>query len=110
MGEPHAPWEREVTVDRCQGTLLMHSDGTLAACSEELEGRRCAGNGLAHAAIVACEDVLGTGGCELCSVDGWSERDWGHVVHLGRHRQIRARCGAHLSDSSRAPAAASRHS
>ncbi len=97
-------------MDRCGGTLLTHADGTLAACSEELEGRRCAGNQLEHAGgALPCEAVLGAGGCELCSMEQWSPREWTHAVHVGRQRRARLRCTAHTAAVHFAPVGAGVH-
>lgn len=94
-------------MDRCGGTLLTHADGTLAACTEELEGRSCAGNALAHAGgSVPCEAVLGVGGCELCAVEQWSPRQWTHAVHVGRQRRSRLRCTTHTGAARFAPVGA----
>lgn len=94
-------------MDRCGGTLLTHADGTLAACTEELEGRTCVGNQLQHAGgTVSCEAVLGAGGCELCSMEQWSEQQWAHAVRVGRQRRSRRGCIAHTDAARYAPVGA----
>jgi hypothetical protein len=53
-------------VVECRGVLVVHLDGSMAACTEELLGRPCAGE--AHRDRTTCEAVLGSGGCEHCEV------------------------------------------
>lgn len=53
----------------CPGTLVVHVDGTAAACSEELDGRCCSGADVAHRQRVSCRDLLGLGGCDTCGTD-----------------------------------------
>ena len=80
----------------CDGTLVMHSDGTMAVCSEELAGRCCAGPTADHQGGWAdCTTWLGPGGCELCAVDDWDGDTWRHVVHVGRLATMGRRCRAH---------------
>lgn len=50
----------------CGGMLIAHLDGAVAACTEELLGRRCTGS--PHLEETTCETVLGPGGCEHCDV------------------------------------------
>ena len=80
----------------CDGTLLVHHDGTAAACSEELEGRCCPGPAAVHGGGSAtCDEVLGGGGCELCAADSWGEREWRHATHLGQCRRTARQCSVH---------------
>ena len=72
-----------IPIGGCYGTLVLHRDGTAAACSEELDGRPCAGNDRPHAGIISCRDLLGFGGCEHCVVDHWDGRAWQHAAHVG---------------------------
>lgn len=91
----------------CDGTLVIHADGTAAACSEELAGRCCAGEEAVHLGGNArCEVVLGPGGCEWCDVDPWNDHQWRHVVHVGGGVRAQRRCrvpvaGAGRPDASR---------
>jgi hypothetical protein len=50
----------------CGGTRIVHLDGAVAACTQELLGRPCHGG--THQAVATCEAVLGPGGCEHCEV------------------------------------------
>lgn len=84
-------------MERCSGMLLVHVDGSLAACTEELEGRTCAGPEASHRdSSVSCHDVLGLGGCELCSPEHWGDRDWHHTARIGHMVQHRHRCRTHI--------------
>ena len=76
----------------CGGTMVRHGDGTSAACSEELEGRCCAGSDAPHLGDETCEDVLGPGGCEYCLPDAWDDRDWRHAVRIGGFARTQRRC------------------
>ncbi len=39
----------------CEGCLVLHRDGKIAYCSEEVDGGSCAGYGLPHlAGIMSC--------------------------------------------------------
>ncbi len=83
-------------MDQCGGALLVHLDSTMAACTEELEGRCCAGPDAAHrGGIVSCQDVLGLGGCETCAFEQFTEGNWRHVAHVGTMVRARSRCRAH---------------
>ena len=82
-------------MDSCGGTLLVHFDGEPAACTEELEGRCCAGPGLPHARQLACEAHLGPGACEVCAVEAWTPRMWRHAVHVGTLARSARLCRAH---------------
>ena len=80
----------------CVGLLLIHRDGQPAACTEELEGRCCPDPRAIHVGGVAgCEQVLGSGGCEQCSLEVWEEGDWRHAVHVGKLARTNRRCMAH---------------
>ena len=40
---------------KCNGCLVVHRDGTIAYCSEELDARPCAGHEAPHSAgVLAC--------------------------------------------------------
>ncbi len=79
---------------QCAGTIVRHRDGTVAACTEELEGRCCPGPGLAHAGgVVPCEAVLGRGGCETCELESWGADEWRHAAHVGA--LVARRCRRH---------------
>lgn len=76
----------------CPGALVVHNDGTLAACSEELDGRCCVGADRPHLGAISCRDLLGLGGCEECAGDGggpWADGTdvddpaWRHAVRIG---------------------------
>ena len=83
-------------MEQCGGALLVHSDSSAAACTEELEGRCCPGPQALHlGGQVSCQDVLGVGGCESCTGGTWPEWDWRHVVHVGHVAQRPRRCVAH---------------
>jgi hypothetical protein len=91
-------------MEQCGGALLVHLDASTAACTEELEGRCCAGAHAAHrGGTVSCQDVLGPGGCETCALDSFTERQWRHVAHVGVMARSTRRCLAHVR-SRRAPA------
>jgi hypothetical protein len=79
----------------CGGTLLVHSDGEPAACTEELEGRCCAGTDAPHLDEVTCESVLGPGGCEVCALEAWTPRLWRHAVRVGTMARSARPCRAH---------------
>ncbi|HZU79690.1 MAG TPA: hypothetical protein VE991_07215 [Acidimicrobiales bacterium] len=81
---------------QCRGTLLIHADGTTAACSEELEGRCCPGELATHAATARCEDFLGRGGCEICVLESFTARDWKHATHVATYARTSHRCAAHV--------------
>jgi hypothetical protein len=86
----------EAVAVQCEGTLILHSDGSAAACSEELQGRPCTGPHAAHQGGTArCEEFLGAGGCEQCALDSWDERAWRHATHLGGFARTQRRCGLH---------------
>ena len=85
---------------RCGGALIVHSDGTTAACTEELEGRPCPGTGFTHLRpTVSCADVLGEGACESCVLEAWTDLDWRHAAHIGSLKRHRARCASHTRRS-----------
>jgi hypothetical protein len=84
-------------MDSCGGTLLVHIDGEPAACTEELEGRCCAGVDAPHAGELACEALLGPGACELCAMTAWTPRLWRHAVHVGTMAAGARRCRAHTA-------------
>ena len=92
-------------MDFCGGTLLVHVDGEPAACTEELEGRCCAGPGTPHAREVPCEDLLGPGGCEVCALETWTPDLWRHAVHVGTMARAARLCRAHTRPRRRAPVA-----
>jgi hypothetical protein len=51
----------------CPGQLVVHRDGTVAYCSEENAGRRCAGEDHPHrGGFFACRVVDGDS-CAYCS-------------------------------------------
>ena len=81
---------------RCAGALLVHMDATPAACTEELEGRQCAGLHAEHeGGHVLCQEVLGAGACETCALDAWGVKEWHHAAHLGRAARRAMGCAAH---------------
>lgn len=83
-------------MEHCSGRLLMHCDGSPAACTEELDGRMCPGVEALHAGSpVTCEAILGPGGCETCGLEQWSERQWRHAVHVGLMSQTTTFCTMH---------------
>jgi len=85
-------------VGECSGTLMIHSDGSVAACTEELEGLPCAGTDTPHSGgLVTCDDMLGAGGCEQCALDAWSDREWRHAAHLAAFRRGMRRCPVHVN-------------
>jgi len=87
----------------CAGALWLHVDGTVAACSEEVAGRPCAGVGALHlGGTCSCADALGPGACELCAPDAFSERDWRHVAHVARFARTHRRCRAQRATYRRA--------
>ena len=94
-------------MDLCDGTWVVHQDGTSAACSEEISGRPCAGSGAAHRGGTAtCETLLGPGACEWCALGSWESRDWRHAAHVGRMARAQRRCrvahiGVQAMDSGR---------
>jgi len=51
----------------CDGCLVIHRDGEIAYCSEELEGKRCAGYDEPHlAGVMACRITLRVVRCAHC--------------------------------------------
>jgi hypothetical protein len=62
---PYAP-----AVGTCPGSLVLHQDGTVAACSEDDESEGCAGRELRHEGDpMACIDWYG-GTCNYCGIVG----------------------------------------
>jgi hypothetical protein len=56
-----------VTVAICNGCLVLHRDGQIAYCSEELEGNTCAGYGEPHlAGVMACRVTTRGARCRHC--------------------------------------------
>ena len=101
--------------ETCGGTLLVHGDGTAAACTEELEGRCCGGADAAHdGGAVLCEEVLGPGGCEVCALEAWTAGDWRHAARVGviarRARRCRRRQAGAAAPSASSRSTASRYS
>ena len=83
----------------CAGTVVVHADGTPAACTCELEGLACAGLESEHlGGITTCVDLLGADGCEQCSrvTAPAAEDPWRHAVRMGRMATARRRCRAHI--------------
>lgn len=92
---------------QCGGTLVVHLDSTVAACTEEFEGRCCAGSHADHAGGAAsCQAVLGPGACETCAAQEWTAPQWRHAVHVGAMVRARRRCTVHAG-ARRAPVRAS---
>lgn len=85
----------------CAGTLVVHLDGTAAACSEELDGRCCAGADHHHLGVISCRDLLGLGGCEECTAAAGSDArsgddpEWRHALRVGVVATRRPRCRRH---------------
>jgi hypothetical protein len=51
----------------CDGCLVLHRDGEIAYCSEELDGRSCAGYDLPHlAGLMACRITPRGSRCRHC--------------------------------------------
>lgn len=51
----------------CFGCLVVHRDGSVAFCTEELEGRPCAGYGVRHeGGTMACRVVPRLVRCRYC--------------------------------------------
>lgn len=88
-------------VGTCPGVLVVHVDGTAAACSEELDGRCCAGGDHPHVGTITCRDLLGSGGCEVCAPVGeeadWDDPAWRHAMRVGVIAAGRDRCRQHLA-------------
>lgn len=83
-------------MEECGGALLVHVDSSPAACTEELEGRCCAGTDAAHrGGTILCQDVLGPGGCETCALESWAEPQWRHAAHVGLIARASRRCATH---------------
>lgn len=53
---------------RCCGQLVVHDDGSVVGCTEEVCGRRCAGSylPLRHAGSVGCRAFVPSGRCRHC--------------------------------------------
>lgn len=91
-----------VPAGACPGVLVVHDDGSPAACSEELDGRCCAGPAHQHLGSLSCRELLGMGGCEACAMEaeaGWDDPAWRHAVHRGVLVARRARRCRHRSSS-----------
>jgi hypothetical protein len=53
----------------CPGQVVVHRDGTVAYCTEDAAGRRCAGEDRPHrGGFFACRVVDGEN-CAYCTVD-----------------------------------------
>ena len=65
-----------MTTQMCNGCLVLHRDGMIAFCSEELDGRRCEGYGHPHLA-----------GTMSCRVAPWAVRCL-HCEHAMQYRLI----------------------
>ncbi len=51
----------------CEGCLVLHRDGVVAFCSEELDGRTCAGYGHRHlAGLMSCRVEPRVVRCRRC--------------------------------------------
>ena len=51
----------------CDGCLVLHRDGEIAYCSEELDGRPCAGYDMPHlAGVMACRVTPRGSRCQHC--------------------------------------------
>ncbi len=51
----------------CNGCLVLHRDGEIAYCSEELDGNECAGYELPHlAGVMACRVTPRGSRCRHC--------------------------------------------
>ncbi len=51
----------------CNGCLILHRDGEIAYCSEELDGKDCAGYGEPHlAGVMACRVTSRGSRCRHC--------------------------------------------
>lgn len=80
----------------CEGTLLVHLDGTPAACTEELMGRCCPGPTAWHGGGTAqCRAMLGPGGCETCEMESWTDDQWRHAAHVARLARRPRHCRVH---------------
>lgn len=90
-----------VPVGGCPGTMVVHLDGSPAACSEELDGRGCPGGDRPHLGAISCDELLGFGGCEACAPsiadDGWDDLAWRHAVRVGVLATRRHQCRHHRS-------------
>ncbi|MHB8437656.1 MAG: hypothetical protein ACYDD4_00625 [Acidimicrobiales bacterium] len=82
-------------MEQCIGTLLLHLDGSVAACSEEIDGRCCPGADALHSGgTTDCVTELGSGGCETCAFELMTSRDWTHISHVARFAS--RSCSTHL--------------
>jgi hypothetical protein len=51
----------------CNGCLVVHRDGSVAYCSEELDGGQCEGYEMAHlAGIMPCRVIPRRTRCQYC--------------------------------------------
>ncbi len=51
----------------CDGCLVLHRDGEIAYCSEELDGKNCAGYDMPHlAGVMACRITPRGTRCQHC--------------------------------------------
>lgn len=83
-------------MELCGGALLVHLDATQAACTEELDGRCCAGVDAVHlGGSLSCAEVLGPGGCETCELQSWGEPEWRHAARIGVIARRAGRCHHH---------------
>lgn len=91
----------------CPGVIIVHEDGSLAACSEELEGRVCGQPG-DHTGSVQCRELFGAAGCEHCSGRQGDAREVRHALHIATMITRQARCPrARKSSTTRGPLARS---
>lgn len=91
----------------CSGVIIVHEDGSLAACSEELEGRVCRQPG-DHTGSLQCRELFGAAGCEHCSGCQRDVREVRHALHIATMITRQARCPrARRSSTIRGPLARS---
>jgi len=84
-------------MDLCGGALLIHDDGTVAACTEELAGRCCPGPFSDHVGgSTSCTAALGEGGCELCGGGWFAPLEWRHALRIAARARNPRRCRSHI--------------
>ncbi len=70
---------------RCRGRLIVHRDGSVIACTEQLDGRECPGYDPAwHLGQLTCNRILDGIPCTYCDTPGGLASPGGLVTQLAQ--------------------------